>query len=1217
MGFLRALRRLASRVRFGADPRRCPPGTLVVLPTGGVVLRCGIAALVEVARGSAPAPAPDAAEGDVATVLAAGFDAVAARGVDAAARAAYAGGDAALARLTEWARGLKRPGTFPALVADADCRARVAQHATRLRGFAEAEERRLAAADLAQADLESFSARLLRVLDVAWHVEREALALVDEVQTLAGGAHGGAAALVSLRRLALVLRAIDRIEIRGRDSAGVAVQVAFDDDAAHAAFLAAVHAVGGDDALGARGAQPDLPALSIVHRPPAAGGPGASVTFVYKVAAEVGRLGDNGAELRRQVRGDALLRAALDVAATRVVVLGHTRWASSGVISVPNCHPVDNAAYASDEAAHAGPGDARRGRVFVVMNGDVDNHLALRAEYEDETGRRVSPRVTTDTKVVALEIERGLAAGHDVLEAFRRAAARFEGSCALGMVTDLAPGRLFLSLRGSGQSLYVGVSPDGFVASSEVYGLVEETAQYVKIDGETQRRAGDPGSAGQVAAVGADGPSGVAGITRLGMDGEALPVAAGDVRTAEITTRDVDRGAFQHFFRKEITQSTRSVARTLLGRVSRGPDGEARLAHDLLPAAARERLAEGRVRRIYVVGQGTAAIAGAGICEHVRRVLRADGLRIESLPATELSGFHLADDMSDTIVVAVTQSGSTADTNRALDLVRRRGALVIAVVNRRNSDVTYRADGVVYTSDGRDVEMSVASTKAFYAQVVAGALLALAMAEARGDADARTVARALEELLALPALMQRVLDDEESVRRAAERFAPTREHWAVVASGPSHVAARELRIKLSELCYKSIAVDTVEDKKHIDLSSEPMTLVLAAGLPEAVLNDVVKDVAIFRAHKGVPVVLCSAGETRFDPYACAVVHLPPAPPLSSMLLSALAGHLFGYHAARAIDEGARFLSGVRSTLVGALEDSSERASLPQRLLPARREYLELLQRGRFTASLHPVTAVRVALLLDRTTGVAVPGPDDAALFDGDGTDLVAALVNALGDALDQTARPIDAIKHQAKIVTVGTSRPEDELPELFARALRDAGAPRDALAPVDVLELARIAPAVAAIEGLSLYEVRDLRPDGTPGPDTRIRITSRHGVASRLRSRLEDWGALAGTKRHVAAERRLFVGVGRGDGSRILIVPLLADGPGVRGLALLHVTFAKDLARDAKERLLGPRLDVLRDALAEANRTFDAAQLDALAPEALVLESPEDLAERLLAGGTR
>ena len=105
------------------------------------------------------------------------------------------------------------------------------------------------------------------------------------------------------------------------------------------------------------------------------------------------------------------------------------------------------------------------------------------------------------------------------------------------------------------------------------------------------------------------------------------------------------------------------------------------------------------------------------------------------MPATELSGFALRPDMHDTLVFAISQSGTTTDTNRTVDLVRARGASVVAIVNRRNSDLVEKSDGVLYTSDGRDVEMSVASTKAFYAQLAAGFVLALTIAREAGPTD--------------------------------------------------------------------------------------------------------------------------------------------------------------------------------------------------------------------------------------------------------------------------------------------------------------------------------------------------------------------------------------------------------------------------------------------------------------------------------------------------
>ena len=256
--------------------------------------------------------------------------------------------------------------------------------------------------------------------------------------------------------------------------------------------------------------------------------------------------------------------------------------------------------------------------------------------------------------------------------------------------------------------------------------------------------------------------------------------------------------------------------------------------------------------------------------------------------------------MSDTLVVTISQSGTTTDTNRTVDLVRARGAAVIGIVNRRQSDLVDKSDGVLYTSDGRDLEMSVASTKAFYAQIAAGFLLAFAIAaRARGrrlgrrcgpDAEAEQAARQkiLAALRELPAAMREVLERRPAIALAAQRHALTRRSWAVVGNGINRVAAEEVRIKLSELCYKSISCDITEDKKHIDLSAEPMILVCAAGLHGSNADDVGKEIAIYRAHKSAPIVIADDGEARFLA-ALETLTVPVVHPDVSFVLCAMVG----------------------------------------------------------------------------------------------------------------------------------------------------------------------------------------------------------------------------------------------------------------------------------------------------------------------------------------
>jgi glucosamine--fructose-6-phosphate aminotransferase (isomerizing) len=311
-----------------------------------------------------------------------------------------------------------------------------------------------------------------------------------------------------------------------------------------------------------------------------------------------------------------------------------------------------------------------------------------------------------------------------------------------------------------------------------------------------------------------------------------LPVEPGEIDTAQITTRDIDRGHFPHYLLKEISESPGSFRKTLRGKLVDTDAGlDVRLPEQALPTAVADRLRSGQITRVYVIGQGTAAVAGQSLQVALDTALGGDNrLPVTPLLATELSGFALRADMSDSLVVAISQSGTTTDTNRTVDVVRARGAAVLAIVNRRNSDLTERADGVLYTSDGRDVEMAVASTKAFYSQIAACFLLAFAIADALDAPKAPDRADVLAALRNLPDAMAQTLQMRPQIARAAQQFAPSRRYWAVVGNGVNRIAAHEVRIKLSELCYKSISCDATEDKKHIDLSCEPLVLVCATGL---------------------------------------------------------------------------------------------------------------------------------------------------------------------------------------------------------------------------------------------------------------------------------------------------------------------------------------------------------------------------------------------------
>ena len=229
---------------------------------------------------------------------------------------------------------------------------------------------------------------------------------------------------------------------------------------------------------------------------------------------------------------------------------------------------------------------------------------------------------------------------------------------------------------------------------------------------------------------------------RRSYDGRDAPGGRRRAAAPEITTRDVDRGDVAHYLLKEMSEAPASFRKTLRGQIV-DRDGWPRRsppARDAVAARSLERLRAGEVAaRPRRSGRAPRTSPGRASRTRCGDALRGHPVAVEAVTATELSGFGLDRDMSDTLVVAISQSGTTTDTNRTVDLARARGAVVVAIVNRRQSDLVDKSDGVLYTSDGRDVEMSVASTKAFYAQIAAGFLLAFALAAELGaDDDGRS-----------------------------------------------------------------------------------------------------------------------------------------------------------------------------------------------------------------------------------------------------------------------------------------------------------------------------------------------------------------------------------------------------------------------------------------------------------------------------------------------
>ena len=455
--------------------------------------------------------------------------------------------------------------------------------------------------------------------------------------------------------------------------------------------------------------------------------PGGHLSFVYKAAAEIGELGDNTRRLRAAIADDELLRLALRSPTAEPWSLGHTRWASVGIISEANAHPLN-----SDEEGR--PGEPRALRRSARSTATSTTTPTSRRPHGLQRRRRDHHRRQGHPHPGEPAARR---AGSTLAEAFRATVASLRG---LGRHRRPAPRRrrtsVLLALRGRARRSTSASprTPSSSPASPTAWSRRRSPTS--GMDGETPADLDNPNaSRGQVVAPRRRrGRHASTGIERIAYDGTPLPVTGDELVTAQITTRDIDRGEHPPLPPQGDRRGAGARSARRCGASSSRPDGPRRAARRRHAARRRRRAgcADGTISRVMAIGQGTAAIAAQSLAAVLADLVADTGSASRPSPPPSCRASRCAPTCP-TRWWSPSASPAPPPTPTAPSTSPAAAArTVIAIVNRRNSDLTDKADGVLYTSDGRDVEMSVPSTKAFYAQVAAGCLLAVAIADRVG-----------------------------------------------------------------------------------------------------------------------------------------------------------------------------------------------------------------------------------------------------------------------------------------------------------------------------------------------------------------------------------------------------------------------------------------------------------------------------------------------------
>ena len=524
--------------------------------------------------------------------------------------------------------------------------------------------------------------------------------------------------------------------------------------------------------------------------------------------------------------------------------LGHTRWATHGRPTDENAHPHTD-----------GSGD-----LVVVHNGIIENYLPIKERLQAEGHAFKSE---TDTEVIAHLIERHLQDTPKLDEAVRRALRELRGSYAVVVLHRQMPDRLVAAKLGAG-SVVVGLGENEIFLASDIPAILSHTRDVVVLEDED-----------------------VAVVTRRGVEITQLDGAPVQRTPSRVLWDPIlaEKGGYRHFMLKEIYEQPRAAADTMRGRVQ--PEG----GTVVLPDVQLDPEVTAGIQRIVLVACGTsyhAAIVGRFMLERLTGITAEVDLGSEYRYRDAVVG-------PETLVIALSQSGETADTLGAVKMARAKGAPIVGITNVVGSALSREATGTLYTHAGP--EIGVASSKTFTSTLIALYLLALWLGRRRGMLLAEDGRKHIQGLLELPRLMERTLELEPAVADLARELSRYK-NFLFLGRGINYPLALEGALKLKELSYVHAEGYPAGEMKHGPIALlEDGFPVIALAPRDGSYDRMMSNVEEVRARDGRVIAIGHEGDRELAAKAAVTLSIPPSGDLLTPILLSIPMQLLAYHMA--------------------------------------------------------------------------------------------------------------------------------------------------------------------------------------------------------------------------------------------------------------------------------------------------------------------------------
>jgi len=524
--------------------------------------------------------------------------------------------------------------------------------------------------------------------------------------------------------------------------------------------------------------------------------------------------------------------------------IGHTRWATHGEPNDINAHPHQS----------------YNGKFILIHNGIIENYASLKEKLEN---RGIVFKSQTDTEVLVNLIEFIYLKGSVTAEmAVRLALSKVEGAYGVVIMCTDEPDKLIAARKGS--PLVIGVGNEEYFLASDATPIVEYTKSVIYLNDHN-----------------------VAVITKGELILKTLkniPLTP-KIQQLDLELGEIDKGGYSHFMLKEIFEQPRSILDTFRGRVA--ADKSELFLGGLFHVIPR--LVE--AKRIIIIGCGTswhAGLVGEYLFEDLARI------SVEVEYASEFRYRHPIIDADD-VVIAISQSGETADTLAAIRLAKEAGALVLGICNVVGSSIPRETDGGVYTHAGP--EIGVASTKAFTAQVTVLAMMAILTAHKKNTLSLEQYHHYIEELTTIPEKIEQILAHDIEIVKLAELYKSVN-NFLYLGRGYLFPVALEGALKLKEISYIHAEGYPAAEMKHgpIALIDHNMPVVVLA-IKDHSYDKIVSNIQEVKARKGIVIAVVNEGDTNIRSLANHVLEIPSCDAVFSPLLAVIPLQLLSYHIA--------------------------------------------------------------------------------------------------------------------------------------------------------------------------------------------------------------------------------------------------------------------------------------------------------------------------------